>query len=125
MNSCTFFALTFEYKWKYKYSDKDLSDLFKESIMIMTLQVVLSVLIVFYSGSLNTGFDKQGKLQSAKFEIQAAYFLVNLVIHWMCMDNVTNGIKMMTHVIFNPAAFSHPVTAFWLGLLNTWLYVTI
>jgi hypothetical protein len=30
MNSATFFALTFEYKWKYKFSDQDLSDLFKE-----------------------------------------------------------------------------------------------
>ena len=37
MNSATFFAMTFEYKWKYKYSDQDLSDLFKECTMIMTI----------------------------------------------------------------------------------------
>ena len=43
----------------------------------------------------------------------------------MCMDNVRNGVYMMRQVAFNPAAFSHPVTAFLMGAMNTWLYITI
>lgn len=48
MNSATFFAMTFEYKWKYKYSDQDLSDLFKECSMLLMLQLLLSLLILVY-----------------------------------------------------------------------------
>jgi hypothetical protein len=41
------------------------------------------------------------------------------------MDNVRNGIYMMRQVAFNPAAFSHPVTAYLMGVMNSWLYITI
>ena len=79
MNSATFFAMTFEYKWKYKYSDQDLSDLFKECFMLLMLQLLLTFLILLYSGySVESGKEN---LETAKFEVQAAYFLVNVVIH--------------------------------------------
>jgi hypothetical protein len=79
MNSATFFAMTFEYKWKYKYSDQDLSDLFKECFMLLMLQLLLTFLILLYSG--NSVESGKENLETAKFEVQAAYFLVNVVIH--------------------------------------------
>ena len=79
MNSATFFAMTFEYKWKYKYSDQDLSDLFKECFMLLMLQLLLTLLILIYSG--NTVTTGRGDLANAKFEVQAAYFMVNVVVH--------------------------------------------
>jgi hypothetical protein len=79
MNSATFFAMTFEYKWKYKYSDQDLSDLFKECFMLIMMQLLLTILIVVYSG--NRVESGKENLANAKFEVQAAYFLVNIVIH--------------------------------------------
>ena len=71
--------MTFEYKWKYKYSDQDLSDLFKECFMLLMLQLLLTFLILLYSG--NSVESGKENLETAKFEVQAAYFLVNVVIH--------------------------------------------
>lgn len=79
MSSAAFFAMTFEYKWKYKFSDQDLSDLFKECYMLLMIQVLLTLLILFYSE--NAADSGRGHLMNAKFEIQAAYFLVNVVVH--------------------------------------------
>jgi hypothetical protein len=79
MNSATFFAMTFEYKWKYKYSDQDLSDLFKECFMLLMLQLLLTFLILIFSG--NSVESGKENLATAKFEVQGAYFLVNVVIH--------------------------------------------
>jgi hypothetical protein len=80
MNSATFFAMTYEYKWKYKFSDQDLSDLFKECFMLFMIQILLTIMIYVYGGnSVQTG--KENNYENAKFEVQAAYFLVNIVIH--------------------------------------------
>ena len=91
--------------------------------MLLMLQLLLTFLILLYSG--NSVESGKENLETAKFEVQAAYFLVNVVIHQMCMDNVRNGIYMMRQVAFNPAAFSHPVTAYLMGVMNSWLYITI
>lgn len=61
--------------------------------MIIMVQLTLTILIMLYSGGhVETG---KGNLLNARFEIQAAYFLVNVVVHQMCMDNVRNGVYMM------------------------------
>ena len=41
------------------------------------------------------------------------------------MDMVRNGVYMIRQVVFNPTAFSHPVTAFLLGIVNIWFYITV
>lgn len=54
-----------------------------------------------------------------------SHFFVCIMIHQTCMDNVRNGVYMIRHVVFNPTAFSHPLTAFLLGLSNVWLYIIV
>ena len=41
------------------------------------------------------------------------------------MDMVRNGSYMIRQVVFNPTAFSHPVTAFLLGITNIWFYIMV
>mmetsp|Transcript_8304 Transcript_8304/g.13884 ORF Transcript_8304/g.13884 Transcript_8304/m.13884 type:complete len:115 (+) Transcript_8304:312-656(+) len=53
------------------------------------------------------------------------YFVVNIGIHHMCIDSVRNGMYMMRQVIFNPLEFSHPRSAFLLGMSNFALYLVI
>jgi hypothetical protein len=38
---------------------------------------------------------------------------------------VRNGVYMMRHVVYNPLEFSHPLTAFVLGLCNFLIYLGI
>ena len=49
MNSAIFFALTFEYKWRYKFSDEELSTMIQESMALKMIQFFLTALILFFS----------------------------------------------------------------------------
>ena len=49
MNSSIFFALTFEYKWRYKLSDYELSTIAQESMGLMMIQLALTLLIMSFS----------------------------------------------------------------------------
>jgi hypothetical protein len=47
-----FFALTFEYKWRYKLSDSELSTLVQESLGLKMIQFFLTALILIFSSNM-------------------------------------------------------------------------
>lgn len=54
-------------------------------------------------------------------------FFTVLILHWQCLPEARNGIYMMKYALCNPGEFTHPFTAFCLGLLQisaVWLTET-
>ena len=47
--SATFFSLTNEYKWKYKFTDAEISSFLTESYAILFIQMLLTFMILFQS----------------------------------------------------------------------------
>lgn len=45
-------------------------------------------------------------------------FFTVLILHWQCLPEARNGIYMMKYVLTNPDEFTHPTTAFWLGVIQ-------
>jgi hypothetical protein len=50
-NSSTFFSFTYQYKWRYSFTDDDQQGLLKECFFMMFIQLILSVIIVYSSVS--------------------------------------------------------------------------
>ena len=81
MNSAIFFALTFQYKWRYKFSDTELATMIQESLSLKMIQLFLTALILFYSQH-SLGLEKDEEIEMrSQFSTQIAHFLVCVVIH--------------------------------------------
>ena len=120
--TATFFALTNEYKWKYKFTDAEISSFLTESYAILFLQMLLTFMIVFQNDGKKKNAVSAGEID---FYVTGAQLIANIVLHYSAVANVRNGIYMMRQVMFNADAFAHPITGFTLGLMTSVLFIII
>lgn len=118
--SATFFSLTNEYKWKYKFTDSQISSFITESFAILFVQTLLTFMILS-----QTKKDSTFEAGEVPFDVTGAQLIANIVLHYNGVANVRNGIYMMRQVMYNSDAFAHPVTGFFLGLLTSTLFIII
>jgi len=88
---------------------------------------MFSFLIVYYGKSIRiiTGAEDDNFDDYNKWYLQMGYLLCNMLLHYQCIDSIRNGVYMMRQTYYNPNAFSHPLTGFFLGLTNVMLYTVI
>lgn len=81
-NSATFFSLTFEYKWRYSYSNDELAGFLMEAFSLMALQLMIASAVMIY-GTGQEKTDGTGEVidQLSNFSIQISYMMVNIAIH--------------------------------------------
>ena len=107
--STTFQAMRTKYKKKYNLVLEDQVSYFFESLLLISMQVILC-LGILTSGEVTV-------VWSYKFMPQVVQFFTNLAMHFGCIAIIRNGVQMMRFVIYHSDEFDNPQEVFILGIL--------
>jgi len=106
----TFYALMKKNKKDLKLKESDQADLVYRSYFIFCIQSMFNLVLFMYSG-MRFNFIRDA-------EINVALFFTVLLLHLTCLPSARDGIAMMKYVLVHNDEFSHPITAFALGLIS-------
>lgn len=106
----TFYAMRHKYKKKYKLLLEDQASYFFESLMLMSIQIILCFFILTTSDYSTISYIND-------WGLNLCMFFTNLCLHFSCILTIRNGLIMCKFVVYHSEEFGSPVAAFMMGLL--------
>lgn len=97
-------------KEKFRLKANDQIDIYYRALFMFMIQMTFIFTILF--------FEKFDITYKNSTPINLCLFFTVLILHWQCLPEARSGIYMMKYALCYPDEFTHPVTVFFLGLVQ-------
>lgn len=106
-----FTAFLVKNKEQFRMKSDDQMDLLYRALFMAAIQLTFLYMILVYE-------DFGAYEYKDDTLINLCLFFTMLLLHWSSLPEARNGIYMMKHVLCHPDQYTHPFTAFCIGLLH-------